>query len=199
RERRQPGGAGGAGSRPRPRGARLRLPLGGYGDRHGADRRRPALHRLDRGGGRDRLPASRRRRPVAAPPLGGPGGGGGRRRAGADGERAGHAPAPDRPQGIHRGAPGGRHRPQGDRGGGVASIGLLAVVSVLAAACGTTSSNTGTPLRGGTLTIDNESGTLWNCGFNPFNGNVSFLAFGPVYEPLVYDNLLNDRKVPMLA
>jgi peptide/nickel transport system substrate-binding protein len=82
---------------------------------------------------------------------------------------------------------------------GVASIGLLALVSVLAAACGTTSSNTGAPAKGGTLTIDNESGTLWNCGFNPFNGNVSFLSFGPVYEPLVYDNLLNDRKVPMLA
>ena len=82
---------------------------------------------------------------------------------------------------------------------GVVSIGLLVLVTVLAAACGSPSSSTGTPLKGGTLTIDNESGTLWNCGFNPFNGNVSFLSFGPVYEPLVYDNLLNDRKVPMLA
>jgi peptide/nickel transport system substrate-binding protein len=82
---------------------------------------------------------------------------------------------------------------------GVASIGLLGLVSVLVAACGNQPSTSAAPVKGGTLTIDNESGTLWNCGFNPFNGNVSFLSFGPVYEPLVYDNLLNDRKVPMLA
>jgi len=77
----------------------------------------------------------------------------------------------------------------------------LAIVAVLVAACGTTSPTaTGpTPAKGGVLTIDNESGTLWNCGFNPFNGNVNFLSFGPVYEPLVYDNLLTDKKTAMLA
>ena len=82
---------------------------------------------------------------------------------------------------------------------GVFTIGLLALVSILAAACGSGPATTAQPSKGGTLTIDNESGTLWNCGFNPFNGNVNFLSFGPVYEPLVYDNLLNDRRVPMLA
>ena len=78
-------------------------------------------------------------------------------------------------------------------------IGSLAAISIVVAACGTTSNSGGTPTKGGTLTIDNESGTLWNCGFNPFNGNVNFLVFGPVYEPLVYVNLLNGKETPMLA
>jgi peptide/nickel transport system substrate-binding protein len=78
----------------------------------------------------------------------------------------------------------------------------LVVIALVAAACaggGTSTTSAAHPTAGGTLTIDNESGTLWNCGFNPFNGNVNFLSFGPVYEPLVYDNLLNDKKTPMLA
>src|SRR5947199_1018761 len=78
-------------------------------------------------------------------------------------------------------------------------IGSLAAISIVVAACGTTSSSGGTPSKGGTLTIDNESGTLWSCGFNPFNGNVNFLAFGPIYEPLVYVNLLNGKQTPLLA
>jgi peptide/nickel transport system substrate-binding protein len=78
----------------------------------------------------------------------------------------------------------------------------LVVIALVATACaggGTSTTSAAHPTAGGTLTIDNESGTLWNCGFNPFNGNVNFLSFGPVYEPLVYDNLLNDKKTPMLA
>src|SRR2546421_1536535 len=79
-------------------------------------------------------------------------------------------------------------------------IGSLAALTLLVAACGNqSSSNTGTPTKGGTLTIDNESGTLWNCGFNPFNANVNFLVFGTVYEPLVYVNLLSGKTTPMLA
>lgn len=77
-------------------------------------------------------------------------------------------------------------------------ISSLALIAVFVAACGTTSTSA-TPSKGGTLTIDNESGTLWNCGFNPFNGNVNFLVFGPVYEPLVYVNLLSGKPTPMLA
>jgi peptide/nickel transport system substrate-binding protein len=77
----------------------------------------------------------------------------------------------------------------------------LALVALLAAACGGGSGGTTTtqPKAGGALTIDNESGGLWNCGFNPFNASVNGLSFGIVYEPLVYDNLLNDKKTPMLA
>ena len=80
-----------------------------------------------------------------------------------------------------------------------AIIGMLAALAVLVGACGNPSATTSTPSTGGTLTIDNESGTLWSCGFNPFNGNVNFLAFGPIYEPLVYVNLLNGKPTPMLA
>ena len=78
----------------------------------------------------------------------------------------------------------------------------LAVIALVAAACGssTTSGNSTTqPKIGGTLTIDNESGGLWTCDFNPFNGAVTGLSVGILYEPLVYDNLLNDKKTPLLA
>src|SRR5205814_7917148 len=108
-------------------------------------------------------------------------------------------------------------RTPGSRGGGVttticakrgglgmrrrryAIIGMLSALAVLVGACGNPSATTSTPAKGGTLTIDNESGTLWSCGFNPFNGNVNFLAFGPIYEPLVYVNLLNGKQTPLLA
>src|ERR671935_1208116 len=40
------------------------------------------------------------------------------------------------------------------------------------------------------VTIVNVLGTTWTCGFNPFNGNVQSLSFGPVYEPLVFVNPL---------
>src|SRR5215469_13326393 len=74
---------------------------------------------------------------------------------------------------------------------------LIGVAGLLATACGT-SNGSGGP--GGTLTISNESGALWTCGFNPFNGGVSFLDFGPVYEPLIFVNSLENEKVtPWLA
>jgi peptide/nickel transport system substrate-binding protein len=38
------------------------------------------------------------------------------------------------------------------------------------------------------VTISNEQGTTWTCGFNPFNSNVNFLSFGPVYEELTFVN-----------
>ena len=78
--------------------------------------------------------------------------------------------------------------------------GMTAVLAILVSACGTSSATTTThPTVGGALTIDNESGGLWTCGFNPFNASVNSLAFGIVYEPLVYDNLLSDKKTPRLA
>jgi peptide/nickel transport system substrate-binding protein len=77
---------------------------------------------------------------------------------------------------------------------------LLAAVAILAAACGTSSGNPAAQAKvGGSLTIDNESGGLWSCVFNPFNGSVTGLSVGIIYEPLVYDNLLNDKKTPLLA
>jgi len=80
-------------------------------------------------------------------------------------------------------------------------IGSLAAVGLLAGACGggTSSNNTTQKTVGGVLTIDNESGALWQCDFNPYNGSVNGQSFGVLYEPLVYDNLLNDKKTPWLA
>jgi peptide/nickel transport system substrate-binding protein len=50
------------------------------------------------------------------------------------------------------------------------------------------------------LTISNESGSLWVCGFNPFNLSDIGYSFGPVYEPLVFVNTLQSAKEsPWLA
>ena len=81
-------------------------------------------------------------------------------------------------------------------------IGLLAILALVVGACGGNQNNTGgngTPTVGGSVTIDNESGSLWTCDFNPYNASVNGLSFGVVYEPLVYDNLLSDKKTPWLA
>lgn len=82
-----------------------------------------------------------------------------------------------------------------------AVVGLLAALAIVMGACGNSSgTTTGTkPSTGGVLTIDNESGALWQCDFNPYNGSVNGQSFGTLYEPLVYDNLLNDQKTPWLA
>ena len=80
------------------------------------------------------------------------------------------------------------------------AMGALAVMVLVA--CGGSSGGSGgtaQKVSGGTVTIDNESGTTWTCDFNPYNGAVNFLSFGTVYEPLVYDNLLTDKKTPYLA
>ena len=76
-----------------------------------------------------------------------------------------------------------------------------AVLLALTGCAGGNSNNTTTTQKsvGGVLTIDNESGALWQCDFNPYNGSVNGESFGILYEPLVYDNLLNDRKTPWLA
>ncbi len=79
-------------------------------------------------------------------------------------------------------------------------VGLLASLALIVGACGGSSGTTGTQrTTGGVLTIDNESGALWQCDFNPYNGSVNGQSFGILYEPLVYDNLLNDKKTNMLA
>ena len=81
-------------------------------------------------------------------------------------------------------------------------ISTLAAIALLAGACGggTTGGGNNTQKKvGGVLTIVNESGANWQCDFNPYNGSVNGQAFGIIYEPLVYDNLLNDQKTPWLA
>ena len=82
---------------------------------------------------------------------------------------------------------------------------VLFAACLLAAACGGGSSGGGTSSSGGsssnsTLTIDNESGSLWTCNFNPFNLSDISYSLGPVYEPLMFVNTLQSGKVtPWLA
>jgi peptide/nickel transport system substrate-binding protein len=78
-------------------------------------------------------------------------------------------------------------------------VGLAALVVLAACGGGTTTSSNKPIAVGGTVTIDNESGTLWTCDFNPYNAAVNGESFGILYEPLVYDNLLTDKRTPYLA
>ncbi len=84
-----------------------------------------------------------------------------------------------------------------------ARFGLIVTASLLAASCsagsGGGSKATGGS-SGGVVTISNENGALWTCGFNPLLGSDQLLSFGFVYEPLVYVNpLQNGKTTPMLA
>jgi len=80
-------------------------------------------------------------------------------------------------------------------------FGICLAALVALAGCGGNTNNTTTVQKtvGGVLTIDNESGALWQCDFNPYNGSVNGQSFGILYEPLVYDNLLSDKKTNWLA
>ena len=84
------------------------------------------------------------------------------------------------------------------------TIGVLVTAGLLAAACSSSTTNSGgssgSTSGSSTVTISNENGALWTCGFNPLLGSDQLLAFGFVYEPLVYINPLQSGKTtPMLA
>ena len=75
---------------------------------------------------------------------------------------------------------------------------LALVVGLAATACGSNKSSS----KGGSssVTISNEQGTTWTCGFNPFNASVNFLSFGTEYEELTYvDGLKSGATTPWLA
>jgi len=87
---------------------------------------------------------------------------------------------------------------------GLIALLLAAVVALAVTACGgsskTSTTSQGSKGSAGSVTISNEQGTTWTCNFNPFNASVQFLSFGPVYEDLVYQNLLQSGKAtPWLA
>src|SRR5438046_6610845 len=68
---------------------------------------------------------------------------------------------------------------------------LLLAVGLTAAACGGHKSSSGKKTA---LTISNEQGTTWTCGFSPFNSDVNFLSFGTVYEELTFVNGLKSGQ-----
>ena len=74
---------------------------------------------------------------------------------------------------------------------------LAGLVAAVWATAGSGARNASAPVS---VTISNEQGTTWTCNFSPFNPSVQFLSFGPVYEDLVYQNLLQSGKAtPWLA
>jgi peptide/nickel transport system substrate-binding protein len=86
--------------------------------------------------------------------------------------------------------------------------GVIVAAAALAAGCtagsGTSSSPGSTTsakaATNSTLTISNENGALWTCGFSPLNTSDTLLSVGFIYEPLVYMNpLQNGKTTPMLA
>jgi peptide/nickel transport system substrate-binding protein len=83
----------------------------------------------------------------------------------------------------------------------VAAAGLLAAgCSAGAGSSSGSGSGSGSTSKNSTLTISNENGALWTCGFNPLNASDTLLSFGFMYEPLVYINpLQNSKTTPMLA
>jgi peptide/nickel transport system substrate-binding protein len=82
-----------------------------------------------------------------------------------------------------------------------ALIGAAGLLTAIAACGSSTSPGSGSGSGpSGVLTLSDESGALWTCGFNPFNSSVSYLDFGPVYEPLMFvDTLENAKVTPWLA
>src|SRR5690348_18042645 len=82
------------------------------------------------------------------------------------------------------------------------TVAVLATAGLFAAACGGGSSSSGTSSSApsGVLTIDNESGGVWTCDFNPFNLSYISYSLGNVYEPLVFVNALHSgQATPWLA
>jgi peptide/nickel transport system substrate-binding protein len=84
------------------------------------------------------------------------------------------------------------------------TYGVIIATGLLTAACSSSSpstpASTGAAAKSSVLTISNENGALWTCGFSPFNGSDTLLSIGFVYETLAYVNPLeNGKATPMLA
>ena len=69
---------------------------------------------------------------------------------------------------------------------------LVVALATTATACG--GSKSGKSGGKTAVTISNEQGTTWTCGFNPFNSSVNFLSFGTVYEELTFVNGLKSGQ-----
>ena len=89
------------------------------------------------------------------------------------------------------------------------TYGVIIAAGLLAVGCSAGASSTSGAGSGSsstkastnsTLTISNENGAQWTCGFSPLNTSDTLLSVGFVYEPLVYVNpLQNGKTTPMLA
>ena len=89
------------------------------------------------------------------------------------------------------------------RYGAIVAAGMIAAGCTAGSSSSSSSgsgSGSGSTSKNSTLTISNESGQLWSCGFNPLNPSFAQFSVGFIYEPLVYVNPLQQGKTtPMLA
>jgi peptide/nickel transport system substrate-binding protein len=80
------------------------------------------------------------------------------------------------------------------------AVAALATVATAYGSSASTSRTAAKPAATTSLTISNESGTTWTCGFNPYNPTVDSLAVGTVYEELTFVNVLKSgATTPWLA
>jgi len=83
------------------------------------------------------------------------------------------------------------------------ALGAVVALGITTAACGSSTSSTSTTSKStstNTLTISDEYGETWTCQFNPYNSTDVGFSFGPVYEELVYQDLLKSgAPTPWLA
>jgi peptide/nickel transport system substrate-binding protein len=73
---------------------------------------------------------------------------------------------------------------------------MCATAMLLTVACG--GGGSGSTPRG-TVTIDNVTGQLWPCSFNPFISSNDLASVGLIYEPLVFVNAMNGKETKWLA
>ena len=82
---------------------------------------------------------------------------------------------------------------------------LAGMVAAILTATGNTSGDktsaaTDHAAAGTSVTISNEQGATWTCGFNPLSADLVDWSFGPVYESLVFvDELKSGAATPWLA
>jgi peptide/nickel transport system substrate-binding protein len=83
----------------------------------------------------------------------------------------------------------------------VVAVLIAGIVAALWAGFGTAAGKKAAKASSSTsVTISNEQGTTWTCGFNPFNASLWSLSFGTVYEELVFVNSLKSgQTTPWLA
>jgi peptide/nickel transport system substrate-binding protein len=80
--------------------------------------------------------------------------------------------------------------------------GVLAAVGSQVASASARPDARASAASGPTLTLDNETGSTWACGFSPFNEGLvtDGVNFGEIYEELVFvDNLESGKTTPWLA
>src|SRR3954453_18767901 len=73
-------------------------------------------------------------------------------------------------------------------------LALWVGLAATATACGGSKSSKSNGGGSTAVTISNEQGSTWSCGFNPFNSDVNPFSVGPIYEELTFVNGLQSGQ-----